>query len=90
MSDFDPDLDDQNIKALFGSDKTLSVPALTEQRREAITRARANVAQRDTILFAFIKIWTVLADLLAPLFASFAAKRNIHIKPAGSRKQSKK
>lgn len=38
----------------------------------AMHRVRAAVAQKDTLTFALVKVWTVLAQLLAPLFARLA------------------
>ncbi len=35
----------------------------------AVSRARRQVGQRDTLAFALVRIWAVLARLLAPLFA---------------------
>lgn len=35
----------------------------------AVSRARRQVGQRDTLAFALVRIWSVLARLLAPLFA---------------------
>ncbi len=35
----------------------------------AVSRARRQVGQRDTLAFALVRIWAVLAKLLAPLFA---------------------
>jgi hypothetical protein len=34
-----------------------------------------NLAQRDTTTFAFVRLWTTLAELLAPIFAAFATKK---------------
>jgi len=34
-----------------------------------------NVAKKDAISFSLIKIWTAIAEMLAPLFANFAAKK---------------
>ena len=38
----------------------------------AVRRARAAVGQRDTVLFALVRIWASLAQILAPLFARLA------------------
>ena len=41
----------------------------------AVSRARRQVGQRDTLAFALVRIWAVLARLLAPLFAFFGEKQ---------------
>ncbi len=41
----------------------------------AISRARRQTGQRDTLAFALVRIWAVLARLLAPLFAFFGEKQ---------------
>ncbi len=42
---------------------------------KAVSRARRQVGQRDTLAFALVRIWAVLARLLAPLFAFFGEKQ---------------
>ncbi len=42
---------------------------------KAVSRARREVGQRDTLAFALVRIWAVLARLLAPLFAFFGEKQ---------------
>ena len=37
-----------------------------------LKRVRSGVGQRDTLLFAIVRIWTALAGIFAPLFAAFA------------------
>jgi len=81
---------DPQIKALLGAAPPVSDKSIDKQRKIAIHRARSSVGQRDTIMFAFIKIWTVLADLLAPIFATFAAKKNMGVKPTKINKNVKK
>jgi hypothetical protein len=66
---------DKQIKAFFNNDEIPSDEAIAKQRRRAVARSRANVAQRDTILFAFVKLWTTIAEMLAPIFAAFAVKQ---------------
>lgn len=41
----------------------------------AVSRARRQVGQRDTLAFALVRVWSVLAGLLAPLFAFFGEKQ---------------
>ncbi|MDJ0708844.1 MAG: hypothetical protein QNJ14_00570 [Woeseiaceae bacterium] len=43
--------------------------------RSAVSRARRQVGQQDTLAFALVRIWAVLARLLAPLFAFFGEKQ---------------
>ena len=42
---------------------------------KAVSRARREVGQRDTLAFALVRIWAALARLLAPLFAFFGEKQ---------------
>lgn len=65
-----PPTDDQDIKQLLqsGVDEQEQISPLSR----ALKRARANVAQRDTLSFAVVRMWTALAALLAPLFAALA------------------
>ena len=41
----------------------------------AVSRARRQVGQRDTLAFALVRVWSVLARLLAPVFAFFGEKQ---------------
>ncbi len=41
----------------------------------AVSRARRQVGQRDTLAFALVRIWAALARLLAPLFAFLGEKQ---------------
>lgn len=78
---------DKDIKALLlGNNTDVENNAAGRQRQKAITRARVTMAQRDTILFAFIKIWATIAEMLAPLFAAFATKHARHSRPASRSK----
>lgn len=81
MNESESDPSDHKIKALFGSAPALPEETIEKQRSKTIHRARSSVGQRDTILFAFIKMWTALADVLAPLFANFSAKKSVSTKP---------
>ena len=65
-----PSNDDQDIKQLLQTrvDEQEQISPLAR----ALKQARANVAQRDTLAFAVVRMWTALAALLAPLFAAFA------------------
>lgn len=42
---------------------------------QVLRRASAGVGQRDSILFAVVKIWTSIAEMLAPIFAQFAERK---------------
>lgn len=57
------------LKADDANRKTLSDDQLVAG---AMNRVRSAVAQKDTLTFALVKVWTVLAQLLAPLFARLA------------------
>ena len=41
----------------------------------AVSRARREVGQRDTLGFALFRLWAVLARLLAPFFAFFGERQ---------------
>ena len=41
----------------------------------AVSRARRQVGQRDTLAFALVRVWSVLARLLAPVFAFLGEKQ---------------
>jgi hypothetical protein len=76
VNDTDPDqgFSDEDIKALLNTDAEPQNTHYEKHRSAAIARAKSNVAQRDTILFAFIKVWTTIAEMLAPIFAAFSSK----------------
>lgn len=63
--------EDQIRKLLRVTPPTGTKTPLTDK---VIRRARAGVGQRDTLLFAIVRIWTVVAELLAPIFAQLAAR----------------
>ena len=72
---------DPRIRDLIGySGERSDSPRLT---RAAVIRARRQVGNRDTIVFAFVRIWAVLAKILAPFFAVFGTKHAHAV--AGSR-----
>lgn len=81
MNDSESDKFDPQVKAWLESAKPPTDQIMEKQRIATVQRARASIGQRDTVMFAFIKLWTVLADMLAPIFANFAAKRAIAMKP---------
>jgi len=82
--------DEQEIRELMKTgldDRSSSARVST-----VLVRARRQAGQRDTISFALIRIWAVLARLLAPFFAAFnrrqaaaihkhSARRNIPRRP---------
>lgn len=91
----DPNLEpDRQLQAFFDADIDQQSQE-TDRLRTAISRTRFNVAQKDAVSFSFIKIWTTIAEMLAPLFANFAAKkysperRHKHNKPAKHNKHRK-
>ena len=53
-----------------------------DQRRTrlALSRARRQIGQRDTFSFALVKIWAVLAKLVAPFFATLSEKQALMLK----------
>ncbi len=55
----------------------------------AVSRARRQVGQRDSIAFALVGIWAVLARLLAPVFAFFSEKQAQTIYQQSARKRGK-
>lgn len=88
MNEQDADPPDHEIKALLGSTPPLSEQDVGKQRRATINRARSSIGQRDTVMFAFVKMWTVLADLLAPIFAALSVKKNLASKPTQINKKT--
>ena len=42
---------------------------------KSVAQVRAGVGARDTLVFSIVHIWTVLARILAPLFALFAVRK---------------
>ncbi len=56
----------------------------------AVSRARRQVGQRDTLAFALVRVWSVLARLLAPLFTFFGEKQaqTVYQQSAGKVKKS--
>ncbi len=65
--------ENEDIRQLLQGDK----PPKSDQRRTrlALSRARRQVGQQDTMSFALVKIWAVLARLVAPFFAVIAEKQ---------------
>ena len=75
---------EQDIQLLFSQDK-VEPSSLDQQRQKAMLRVRAKTAQRDTMLFAFVKIWSTIAEILAPIFAAFASKKATHFQSSASK-----
>jgi hypothetical protein len=73
-SDSDCSANDEQLLAFFNTEKIETPDTLVTQQRIQ-RRTRMNLAQRDTTTFAFVRLWTTLAELLAPIFAAFAAKK---------------
>jgi len=64
---------DQEIKDLLQvEDPDAAAPGLVD---DLMQRVRAGVGARDTMLFAFVRIWTVIVRLLAPVFARLAVRK---------------
>jgi hypothetical protein len=59
---------------------------------DLMRRVRAGIGQRDTLLFALVRIWTVIVRLLAPVFARLAVRKAeidaARPKPAGRQSDS--
>lgn len=65
-----------DIRALLKADQPDGRTPEDEQiLTGAMLRVRSTVARKDTLTFALIKVWTVLAQLLAPLFARLAVSQ---------------
>ena len=64
---------DQQLKDLLKGDE----PDQDGARRVARTMAqvRAGVGARDALIFAVVRVWTVIARLLAPVFAMLAVRK---------------
>ncbi len=46
----------------------------------AMQKARSTVGQRDALTFALVRVWTVLAEMLAPLFAHLAVMQSSSVR----------
>ncbi len=64
---------EQDIRRLMQAG--LDEEASPTRTRLAVSRARRQVGQRDTLAFALVRIWAALARLLAPLFARLHEKQ---------------
>lgn len=42
---------------------------------KTMSQVRAGVGARDALIFAIVRIWTVIARLLAPIFAMLAVRK---------------
>ena len=60
---------EQEIRRLMKSG--MDAEPASPRTRLAVSRARRQVGQRDTLAFALVRIWAALARLLAPFFARF-------------------
>ena len=60
---------EQEIRRLMQAGMQREEP--TPRTLAAVSRARQQVGQRDTLSFALVKIWAAFARMLAPLFARF-------------------
>ena len=83
---------EQEIERLMKSG--MDVDATSSRTRVAVSRARRQVGQRDTLSFALVRIWAALARLLAPFFARFGEHQAKavykHANSAGSRPDNKR
>ena len=67
----------------------LDDPERPSRALSAVSRARRQVGQRDSFAFALVKIWAVLARMLAPLFAFFGEKQAQTLYQQSARKRGK-
>ncbi|MGB5163831.1 MAG: hypothetical protein WBN09_00965 [Woeseiaceae bacterium] len=58
---------EQQIRRLMQTG--MGEPQRRSQAALAVSRARRQVGQRDTLTFALVRIWAALARMLAPFFA---------------------
>lgn len=65
--------DEQEIRRLMKAG--MDDPQTPARVSTVLSKARRQVGQRDTISFAMVRIWAVLARLLAPLFAAFSERQ---------------
>lgn len=47
----------------------------TDRVAKTMAQVRAGVGARDALIFAIVRIWTVIARLLAPVFAMLAVRK---------------
>ncbi len=69
------DNDDTRIKALFDAAPEPEPGPERDPLDRVMKRVRAGVGQRDTLLFAIVRIWTTIAEMLAPVFAQLGERR---------------
>ncbi len=69
------DQDDTEIRRLLSVDEQETRRAGNDRVGLALKRLRTRVGQRDSMLFAVVRIWTVIAEMLAPVFAQLAERR---------------
>ncbi len=65
--------DEQKIRRLMQTGMGAEQP--TKRVSTVLGKARRQTGQRDTISFVLVRIWAVLARLLAPLFAAFGEQQ---------------
>jgi hypothetical protein len=58
---------EQQIRRLMQTG--MDEPGDSSRAALAVSRARRQVGQRDTLTFALVRIWAALARMLAPFFA---------------------
>ncbi|MEM7278300.1 MAG: hypothetical protein AAF385_09255 [Pseudomonadota bacterium] len=66
----DPETEIRRLMAVQPDDESKNT-----RLSQVLKRTRAGVGQRDSILFAVVKIWTTIAEMLAPIFAQFAERK---------------
>lgn len=69
--------EDEELERWFKDDTTPDDEAI----QSVLKAAKQNIGQKDTFMFAFVKIWVTMAELFAPLFANLAIKNSKAFKP---------
>ena len=72
------DQQDDKIRALLNAPAEPDDTRSDDRIARAMKRMRVSVGQRDSLLFAVVKIWTAIAELLAPIFAQLGERRAAH------------
>lgn len=67
----------KDIEALLKVDDS-AADEQPQRLDRVLRRVRASVGQKDSFLFAIVKFWTVIAEMVAPIFAQLAARQAAH------------
>ena len=66
---------DTKISALFDSPVEADDAGSDKRLDSMLKRVRTSVGQRDSLLFAIVKIWAAIAEMLAPVFAQLGERQ---------------